>query len=327
MDLRQLNALVAVADTGSFSAAARALHTVQSNVSTHVARLERELGATLVDRASGSLTEEGVAVAGRARRIRHEIDALVADVASMHDEVAGNARVGVIGTTARWLVPPLIELLHAQHPKLHLVVVDATTTSLVPQLRGDRLDLAVLHVPIDDPDLESEQLFDEDPMLVAPLSHPLGAKQRVSLADIADYPVLLEPQGTGFRDMLDEQAARLGITLQPQAEIDGMRLLASLAFQGFGAAILPASAAPGWVGGDWRRVPIDGLDGRSVGIVWRRRGLLSAPARAVRDAVRQVVTTRAGDQPGIHPTGLGPPQEATPPPAPARARRKSRPSA
>ena len=306
MDLRQLNALVAVADTGSFSAAARSLHTVQSNVSTHVARLESELGAVLVDRATGSLTEEGIAVTNRARRISHEIDALVADVASMHDEVAGSARIGVIGTTARWLVPPLLETLHLQHPKVHLVVVDATTTSLVPQLAADRLDLAVLHVPLDDADLHSEQLFHEDPMLVAPLSHPLAAKDRVSLADIAEFPVLLEPQGTGFRDMIDEQAARAGIVLEPQAEIDGMRLLASLAFQGFGAAILPASAAPGWVGGDWRRVPVDGLDGRSVGIAWRRRGLLSAPARAVRDAVREVVTARAADQPGIHPAGAAP---------------------
>src|SRR5215468_10518597 len=89
MDLRQLAALVAVADHRSFSAAARALHTVQSNVSTHVARLERELGVTLVDRASGSLTEEGEAVVGRARRVQAELDALVADVASVNSEVSG----------------------------------------------------------------------------------------------------------------------------------------------------------------------------------------------------------------------------------------------
>ena len=62
MDLRQLAALVAVADEGSFSAAARSLHTVQSNVSTHIARLERELGAVLVDRTRGTLTEEGEVV-------------------------------------------------------------------------------------------------------------------------------------------------------------------------------------------------------------------------------------------------------------------------
>src|SRR5215218_9193913 len=82
MDLRQLAALTAVADHESFSAAARALHTVQSNVSTHVARLERELDVTLVDRATGHLTVAGELVVERARRIQAELDALVADVAS-----------------------------------------------------------------------------------------------------------------------------------------------------------------------------------------------------------------------------------------------------
>src|SRR5437588_8544553 len=98
MDLRQLGALVAVADHRSFSAAARALHTVQSNISTHVARLERELGVTLVDRTTGTLTPEGQAVVDRARRIQVELEALVADVAAVHSEVEGVARIGVIGT-------------------------------------------------------------------------------------------------------------------------------------------------------------------------------------------------------------------------------------
>src|SRR3977135_836041 len=92
MDLRQLRALVAVADHGSFSAAARSLHTVQSNVSTHVARLERELGVTLVARAAGIITEEGLVVVERSRRIRAELDALSSDVASLRDEVHGMAR-------------------------------------------------------------------------------------------------------------------------------------------------------------------------------------------------------------------------------------------
>src|SRR5438874_1871649 len=108
MDLRQLAALVAVAEHGTFSAAADALHTVQSNVSTHVARLERELGTTLVDRSAGRLTEEGELVVARARRVHAELDALAADVASLRHEVEGTTRVGVIGTTARWLVPTLL---------------------------------------------------------------------------------------------------------------------------------------------------------------------------------------------------------------------------
>ena len=68
MDVRQLSALVAIADHGTFSAAARALFTVQSNVSSHIARLERELGTTLVDRTHGGLTDDGARVVDRARR-------------------------------------------------------------------------------------------------------------------------------------------------------------------------------------------------------------------------------------------------------------------
>jgi LysR family hydrogen peroxide-inducible transcriptional activator len=300
MDLRQLNALLAVADTGSFSAGARQLHTVQSNVSTHVARLERELGVTLVDRATGTLTEEGDAVVARARQIQGELDALVADVSSLRDQVTGNVRLGVIGTTARWLVPPLLGAMARTHPGVRVVVVDATTTSLLPQLASGQLDLAVVNSPVDDPELASERLFDEETTLVAPIDHPLAQREVVTLVDIAAYPLLLEPEGTGFRDVLDEQARRVGSTLEPQAEIDGMRLLATLAFQGFGAALLPASAAPNWLGGEWRRVRVEGVEGRTVGLARRRRGLLSAPARALRAVLRDVIAAEAPRQPGVH---------------------------
>src|SRR5579872_3663423 len=139
MDLRQLSALVGVAETGSFSAAARAMHTVQSNVSTHIARLERELGAPLVDRTTGTLTPEGQVVVRRARHIQVELDAIVADVAAVRDEVAGLVRIGCIGTVGRWLVPLVLERVTREHPKIRVQVVDATTTSLVPQLLADNL--------------------------------------------------------------------------------------------------------------------------------------------------------------------------------------------
>ncbi|MBI2705618.1 MAG: LysR family transcriptional regulator [Actinobacteria bacterium] len=306
MDLRQLNALVAVADHGSFSAAARSLHTVQSNISTHVARLERELAAMLVDRSSGALTEEGMVVVARARRIQAELDALAADVASLNAEVTGDVRLGVIGTTARWLVPRLVEEMGRQHPKVQMVVVDATTTSLLPQLESGRLDLAVVNLPIDEPDIETDELFEEDRVLVAPAGHPLFGRDRLTLADLDGEPILLEPRGTNFRDQLEEQAADEGVTLTAQAEVDGMRLLASLAFQGFGAALLPASAAPGFIGGDWKRIPVDGVVGRSVGIARRRKALLSAPARALRDVVFQIVAVHASQQSGVHPAATLP---------------------
>lgn len=300
MDLRQLGALVAVDEHRSFSAAARALHTVQSNISAHIARLERELGVTLVDRSSGKLTEEGRAVVDRARRVQAELEALVADVGAVQSEVAGTARFGVIGTTARWLVPRLLEAMAERYPRVQVVVVDATTTSLLPQLHAGRLDLGVLALPVNDPDVEAELLFHEDLILVAPDGHPLANAERVSLLDLAAHELLLEPRGTAFRDDLEQQAQAAGIVLRTKAEVDGMRLLATLAFEGFGAAVLPASAAPRWPGITARVVEIDGLAGRSVGLVRRRRGLPSAPARALGEVIIEVIDAVAGKQRGIH---------------------------
>src|SRR5688500_2705414 len=176
MDLRQLTALVAVSEAGSFSAAAKALHTVQSNVSTHVARLERELGVTLVDRTNGRLTEEGQAVVERARRVQAELDALAAGVASIGEEVTGSVRLGVIGSTARWLVPRLLGAMQQAHPRVRLVIVEATTTSLLPQLTAGRLDKALINLPVHDDEIVTEPLFIEDLLVVAPEGHPLAER-------------------------------------------------------------------------------------------------------------------------------------------------------
>jgi DNA-binding transcriptional LysR family regulator len=299
MDLRQLTTLLAVADHGSFSAAARALHTVQSNVSAHIARLEREVGSLMVDRSTGLLTEEGDLVAGRARRIQGELDAMVADVAALHDEVSGTVRLGMIGTTARWLAPALMEAMSGQYPGVHLVVIDATTTSLLPQLTSGRLDLAVVNLPVADAELTTDELFTEDTILLTPGDHPLADRTEVDLAELDQLPLLLEPQGTNFRDLLDQQAAAAGITLAARAEVDGMRLLASLAFQGFGATVVPASAAPRWLEGNWRRIRVHGLRGRSVGVAVRRRGMPAAPTRALQAVMSDVVAAEAPHQPGI----------------------------
>ena len=181
-----------------------------------------------------------------------------------------------------------------------MIVVDATTTSLVPRLLADELDLAVVNLPVTHPEVVTEPLFDEDRILIAPRGHPLATQARVSFADLAGHELLLEPSGTAFRDELDREASAAGIELRAKAEVDGLRLIASLAFEGFGAAIVPATAAPAWLTGDWSRVLIDGLERRSVGLARRQRGLLSAPGRALHDAVTSVVAADGEGFAGVH---------------------------
>ena len=302
MDLRQLNHLIAVTEHQSFSAAARALHTVQSNVSTHVAKLEKELGAALIDRHTMQPTAEGRAVLERARRIRTELQAINDDIVSMRHEVAGEVRIGCIGTTGRWMASPLLGRLAERHPALRPVLVEATTTSLTPRVLDGDLDMAIVNTPVVEAGLESEPLFDEERIIVAPADHSLADRGTIDVADLAEHPVMLTPRGTTFRDAIDQELAAAGVRLTAAAEVDGLRLLASLAYQGYAPALLPASAVSGYPDGNWSLVHVEGLARRSVGLVRNRRTTPSMPIRAAREVVLDVIREIAPRQPGIHVT-------------------------
>ncbi len=273
---------------------------MQSNVSGHIAKLERELGVTLIDRANGGLTEEGVRVVERARRILHEIDDIAADIASLDNDISGDARIGVIGTTARWLMPQLLSAVAARHPSVHPIVSEGSTTTILPGVLSGQLNAAIVHLPVDDPELEVEPLFAEDLLLLVHKSHPLAERQTMSLRELDDVPLLLPPKGAALRRVLDRAAASVDVTLRAQAEIDGVRLLASLVFDGYGAAIVPATAAPGQIIGDFRRIQVPELPRRVVAWVRRRRPGPSPATALVARTLAEVVRTHAHEQPGLH---------------------------
>jgi LysR family hydrogen peroxide-inducible transcriptional activator len=298
VELRQLQALVAIADHGSFSAAAAALHTVQSNVSSHIARLERELGVQLVDRQTGRLTEEGVAVLERARRVSAEIEAAVADVAALRHEIAGTARIGMIGTTARWLAPLLLDRMAVVHPQVRLLIGDGTSATLEPLLAAGSLDAAVVNLPQTSPDLVERPLFDEDLVLVVPPGHCLVEREKVTVADLDGLPLLLPAPGTNFRTEIEQACTMAGVGLTALAELDGVRLIASLTMRGYGPAILPATGAT--EGRTIHQIQVVGLPRRTVGLV-RRRGRPSAPARAMLEVLEEVVSANLDPARGLHP--------------------------
>ena len=279
MELKHLQALLGIADTGSFSAAAASIGTVQSNVSAHVARLEGELDVQLVDRASGRLTEEGDVVVERARRVMNELDAMVADVTAMRAEVVGTVRLGIIGTTGRWLVPQLFDQLRVLHPHIHLNIAEGgSSAQLEQQLASGQLDLAVVTFPLSGDEIMAAQLFEEDLVLVLPPDHALGTQAPIPLDELSAMELLLPAPGTALRAEIDSAIVPARITFRPAMELDGVRLIASLAFDGYGPAILPATAVPGHLRGRFLVLPVEGLPRRRVGVAQRRRGLPPPPS-------------------------------------------------
>lgn len=300
MDLRQLTTLIAIADHGSFSAAARSLFTVQSNVSGHIARLERELGVMLVDRTTGRMTEHGARVLERARRIMHELEDIVSDIRSREHDVAGDVRIGVIGTVARWVMPPLLAAVADCHPNVHTIVSEGSSSALVPNVVSGLLNGAIVHLPVDDPDLAVTPFFDEELLLMAPRDHELATAERVSIGDLHRLPLLLPPGGAALRRILDRAASEHGVTLTPQTEVDGVRLLASLARDGHGAAIVPATALRAEASSSVVMIPVDGLPRRRVAWVRRRRPNPTPATEAVFDCLETTIASHVQHQIGLH---------------------------
>ena len=230
------------------------------------------------------------------------MEALSSDVASMTSQVTGGVHLGMIGTTGRWLTPMLLDDLAERHPGIAPVVVEATTSTLMPQLLTGQIDLSVVNLPMRDPDLTVRPLFDEDLVAIVPTGHPLATNgPEVTLAELAEHELLLGPKGSILRDEVDAAAATAGVELRSMAQIDGVRLVSTLAFQGYGPTIAPATAIPQWAGpANWTRLDIAERPTRRVGLALRRRGLLSAPAAAMRDALVRVVSEHSDDEPGVH---------------------------
>lgn len=231
-----------------------------------------------------------------------ELDAMVADVVAMRHEVRGNVRLGMIGTTGRWLVPRLFEELRAQHPQIELTVADGTNTTLEPQLVTGQLDVAAISMPTLSDELSSSPLFEEDLVLVIPVTHPIARSSGpLPLRALADLRLLLPAPGTALRQELDAAARRAGVELHAAMQLDGIRLIASLTFDGHGPAILPATAIPAHMRRQFCLLRVDGLPRRQVGVTLRTRGLPSAPTRVLIDILRRTVEEAGSELEGVHP--------------------------
>ncbi len=290
MEIRQLEALVGIADHGTFSSAAEVLGTVQSNISNRIARLEDELGTELVNRATGLLTESGEIVVQRARRILAELSAIASDVSELNADIRGQVVLGMIGTAGRWIVPLLLDALRAHYPQIALRIIEGSNSTIEPQLVHGRLDLAVLAWPVDAPELAEVSLFTEDLVVIVAKDHPLARlSDPVSFAQLAEFELLLPLRGTPIRREIDDASHAQGVDLVPLIELDGIRTIASLTFDGYGPSILPATMLSSHLRDKFVAVHIDEIARRRVVLASRRFGFPAAPVRAIHALLLDVV--------------------------------------
>ena len=301
MEIRQLEALVGIADHRTFSGAADALGTVHSNISNRIARLEADLGAELVNRSSGALTESGEIVVLRARRILTELNAIASDVSELNSDIRGQVALGMIGTAGRWIVPLILQAQRTTYPHIALRIIEGSNSVIEPQLVNGRLDLAVLAWPVNAPELSDIELFSEDLVVIADKAHPLAHRQGpLTFADLAHYELLLPLVGTPIRREIDDASRAQGIELQPIVELDGLRTIASLTFDGHGPSILPATMLSTHLRDKFVALHIEHIAKRRVVLASRRFGFPAAPVRAIEALLVDVVKNATNVPDGVY---------------------------
>jgi DNA-binding transcriptional LysR family regulator len=301
VEIRQLEALVGIADHGTFSSAAEVLGTVQSNISTRIARLEGELGTELVNRATGALTESGEIVVVRARRILSELGAIASDVSELSADIHGKVSLGMIGTAGRWIVPLLLEAQRETYPHIALHITEGTNSTIEPQLVHGQLDIAVLAWPVTAGELSEVDLFSEDLVVIVDREHEIARSgDSITLAELAQYELMLPLSGTPIRREIDEACHDQGVELHPLIEVDGLRTIASMTFDGYGPSILPATMLSKHLREKFVAVHIANLRRRRVSLVCRRFGFPAAPVRAIQALLIDVVKNAVNVPDGVY---------------------------
>lgn len=310
VEIRQLTALVAVADAGSVTAAARLLHVVQPAVTRQVRTLEEELGVALFSRTRHgmTLTAEGELLVERARRALAELEQARLEISPDHSAASGMVRVGLLESVTSVLAEPLTAALASRYPGIELRVMTGYSGHLQQWLERGDLDLSLLYDLAGSPPAAAVPLLHEQLWAAAPPDAGLAPGTPVSWARLLDHPLVLPVPGHGLRTLVDAAVASLAAVPRLAVQVNSMELQKRLVLGGHGWTVLPASGVAGDItAGRLSGAPLAAPEvSRSVVLARRPSARTPAPVLAVAAELRQLTGDLVGS--GAWPATLAPAQ-------------------
>ena len=244
LNLDQLRTLVAIADLGTFSAAAQALHLAQPTVSLHVSELESRLGTPLVLRGARKVqpTAAGEVLVQRARLLLRDADDVVEAVKRHAQGQTGRVRLGSSTGLLVYLLPQVLEIMNREHPLIDVEVRIQGTLDGLKGVKDGSLDVALIGLPQEAPDLVVTR-WRRDP-LVAFLPEAWDAPQRVTPQWLAARPLIFNDSSTFLYKQSMEWFGAAGIVPRVRVELNYNEAIKSMVAAGYGAAILPLEGEP-----------------------------------------------------------------------------------
>ena len=246
MELRQLVAVVTVADSGTVSTAAKRLHLAQPALTRRVQALERDLGVALFDRTPHGMrpTPAGEAFLVRARAILRDVDRARTEIGDGGGDVAGRVSVGLLASVSELLGPDLSTSVRARHPGVRLRVDIGYSGHVRQWLESGAVDVAVLYQLGDRPGIHSTPLVSERLVVAGPADSVLAGRDRADISTLRG-PFVLPAQEHALRVLVDEAFAGVGAEAEVALETNTVDMQKTLAQRGVGWTVLPASCVAG----------------------------------------------------------------------------------
>ena len=244
MDLRQLEILQAIAETGSFTACGRKLHVSQSAISRQILLLEEELGEPLFLRVGRQvrMTPAAESLVQLGQRVFLDVRETVGAITDRTRDLRGTLRLSGGMTVCLYVFPPLLKHLRRVHPQLDVRLTVATAGRSVQEIRGGRVDAGLLTLPVEESDLVTVPVLREELLLVTTPTHPLARRRKVAPRDLDGQPFVLFEVGSATRKVIDQFFATEKIEPTIVMDTENVEIIKAMVKTGMGIGIVPYQA-------------------------------------------------------------------------------------
>jgi len=242
VEIRQLRAFVAIAESGTFTAGALRVHVTQAAISMQIRQLETEIGAKVFVRAPRHviLTEAGEQLLRRARHILREHDAALDEIAELAGAERGRLRIG--SASAMVLteqLPVILKELRKQHPAAEIAVTSGTSEVLVDQILAGEVDVAFVSLPVDERGIKTERLSEDQLVAIASPRHKFAKQRTISAYTLAGERLILGERGGNTRRLIDQFFAQAGVSLRVAMELSRQQAIKRMVEEDMGVGIVP----------------------------------------------------------------------------------------
>lgn len=288
---RDLRAFLAVANSRSFSQAARQMSLSQSALSTLISRLEDAFGTRLFDRTTRTvaLTAAGEVLASHADQLLSDMERTVNAVQDVTTLRRGRVAIAALPSLAAHVIPPLFRSYGKKYPDIKLALIDTLSEPAFELVREGRVDFALTAANPAYTDLDYVPLTTDSFVLLAACNHPLGREiGEVRLTDTLSALHISMSRHTSVRQYMEAAALQNGFGFHPAYEVDHLATIGAMVSEELGVAALPSMAADVISGKNIVRRPlVSPIIRRSIGLVRCREGSLSPAAEAMLSMLKQ----------------------------------------